>query len=123
MLFLVYDVPAQDQGEAMSMLIETKLGQFRAWTDGKVKSFLFQCPDCGEMLPMSEEVLAGIMTINHESRSRPGHKCTYSGTRDFGKTLISAMQAQILMGYKPYHDEGQDQWQPLSDGSSEKVKP
>lgn len=70
------------------------------------------------MLPMSKDTLEGIASIDHESRLNPGRFCTFSGNRDFGNTLVAAMQAQILMGYKPYHDEGQDRWQPMPGADS-----
>ena len=92
----------------MSQLVDTQLGQFRYVTDGHKKWFLFECPDCHEMLPMDEEILAGRALVDHESRTEKARFCTFSGTRQFGIQLIAAMQAQILMGYQPYHDEGQD---------------
>ena len=101
----------------MSKLVDTKLGQFRQVTDGVNKWFLFECPDCGEMLPMSEEILAGTAPIDHATRPPQTRLCTFRGVREFGKVLVSTMQAQIVMGYKPYHDEGQDRWQPS--GSNE----
>lgn len=67
---------------------------------------------------MIEDTLDGIAPIDHESRVKSGSICSFSGTRNFGSTLVAAMQAQILMGYKPYHDEGQDRWQPLPDADS-----
>ena len=97
----------------MSMLVDTDLGQFRCVTDENGKRFLLECPDCGEMLPMSEAILAGESPIDHESRRIPAKYCTFSGVREFGKALICKMQSLIVMGYKPYHDEGQDQWQPM----------
>lgn len=101
----------------MSKLVDTELGQFRQVIDGETKRFLLECPDCKEMLPMSEEILSGKAPIDHESRVYGARFCTFSGTREFGKILISTMQSQIVMGYKPYHDEGQDRWQ--SNGSNE----
>lgn len=95
----------------MSMLVDTELGQFRCVSDGQNKRFLFECPDCAEMLPMSEEIFAGRAPIDHESRIHRARFCTFTGVREFGKSLITTMQAQIVMGYKPYHDEGQDRWQ------------
>lgn len=95
----------------MSMLIDTDLGQFRCVTDGGKKRFIFECPHCLEMLPLSEEVLAGNAPVDHESRVMPGKFCSFAGTREFGKILITKMQSLILMGYKPWHDEGEDQWQ------------
>lgn len=106
----------------MSMLVDTELGQFRYVTDGPNKRFLFDCPDCHEMLPMSEEILAGRAPVDHESRIHGARFCTFAGTREFGKYLIATMQAQIVMGYKPYHDEGQDRWQPTSGGRGQ-VRP
>jgi hypothetical protein len=100
----------------MSRLVDTELGQFREVTDGTSRSFLFECPDCHEMLPMDEEILAGRAPIDHESRVHGARFCTFAGTRDFGRKLVATMQALIVMGYKPYHDEGQDRWQ--SNGSN-----
>jgi hypothetical protein len=99
------------------MLVDTEFGQFRCVTDGDRRRFLLECGDCGEMLPMSEEILAGIHPVDHESRKIAGTVCSFSGMREFGKTLIVKMQSLIVMGYKPYHDEGQDQWQPSRGGS------
>lgn len=98
----------------MSRIVDTELGQFRYVTDGAKGRFLFECPHCREMLPMNEEVLAGRDPVDHQSKTQPGRFCSFSGVREFGKYLVGAMQAQILMGYKPYHDEGQDRWQPLN---------
>ena len=97
----------------MSKLIDTKLGQFRYVTDGEKSWFLFQCPDCEELLPMPEEVLAGRAPVDHELRREgvgQAQFCSFKGTRDFGTQLISRMQAMRLMGYQPYHDEGQSEW-------------
>ncbi len=100
----------------MSKLVDTELGQFRLVENGTRKWFLFECPQCREMLPMDEETLSGRKDIQHESRILPATFCRFTGTREFGKHLITTMQAQIVMGYMPYHDEGQDQWQ--SNGSN-----
>jgi hypothetical protein len=103
----------------MSRLIDTELGQFRCVTDGASKLFLLECPDCGEMLPMEEEILAGRKPIDHESRTMAAKCCTFQGVREFGKALICKMQSLIVMGYRPYHDEGQDQWQPSRGGGAD----
>jgi hypothetical protein len=100
----------------MSKLVDTELGQFRMVEDGGRKRFLFECPACREMLPMDEDILAGRKPIDHESRLQPTTYCRFQGTREFGKVLITTMQAYILMGYKPYRDEGQDRWQPMGSG-------
>ena len=102
----------------MSMLVDTELGQFRCVTDDrKNRRWLFECPDCHEMLPMSEDHLDRKLPIDHESRKTPGSFCSFQGTRDFGAQLVHRMQALVLMGYKPTHDEGQDCWQPSRGGA------
>jgi hypothetical protein len=101
----------------MSKLVDTELGQFRFVEDAEKRRFLFECPTCGEMLPMNEEILAGRQPIDHESRLIGATFCKFSGTREFGKHLVTTMQAQIVMGYKPYHDEGQDRWQSLGENT------
>jgi hypothetical protein len=105
----------------VSKLVDTELGQFREVIDGFNKRFLFECPDCHEMLPMDEEIMAGRKSIDHESRVHGGCLCTFSGTREFGRVLISTMQAKILMGYKPCHDEGEDCWQPSRGGGCDGI--
>lgn len=92
----------------MSMLVDTQLGQFRYVTDGRRKWFLFECPHCGELLPMNEATLAGDAPITHESRHYPATYCTFAGTQQLGSALVATMQANILMGYKPYHEEGME---------------
>lgn len=90
----------------MSQLVDTEFGQFRCVTDGGRKWFLLECPVCGEMLPMNEETLAGRSPITHESRHYPGSFCDFAGTHKLGAALLSTMQARVLTGDKPYHDEG-----------------
>jgi hypothetical protein len=91
----------------MSKLIDTDFGQFRQVTDGTINWFLLQCPDCGEMLPIDDEMFAGEKPINHESKKFPASFCTFSGTKALGPELISKMQTDVLFGRVPYHDEGQ----------------
>jgi hypothetical protein len=95
----------------MSKIVDTEIGRFRQVADGQHKWFLFECPDCGEWLPMNEDVLAGRDRVVHESQKFPASYCSYGDAREFGSALIAAMQAKVLMGYKPYHDEGEDRWQ------------
>ncbi len=94
----------------MSMLVDTGLGQFRCVQDGERKRFLFECPDCHEMLPLEEDHMNGSAPVDHESRIHCARFCTFSGTREFGKHLVTSMQALILMGYRPWHDEGEDRF-------------
>lgn len=96
----------------MSRLIDTEIGQFRAVQDGAINRYLFECPHCAEMLPLSDDALNGTAPIDHESRKQVGRFCTFSGVREFGRCLVSTMQAMIVMGYQPYHDEGETRWVP-----------
>lgn len=104
----------------MSMLVDTDLGQFRCVTDdGKNRRWLFECPECRGMLPLTEAHLAGKAPIDHESRTLGATFCSFRGMRDFGEQLICRMQALVLMGYKPTHDEGEDCWKPSKGGGSD----
>jgi len=89
----------------MSRIIPTKLGRFNAVKDGTETQFLFECPDCGEWLPMSEEHLNGSTPIDHQSLKVPATFCTFSGTREFGSALISRMQAHILVDGKSFDED------------------
>lgn len=89
----------------MSKLVDTNLGQFRQVEYGDEKRFLFECPICGEMLPMDEEILAGRFPIDHESRINGAQFCTFKGTHDFGKHLVVSLRSQILVGEPTYHEE------------------
>jgi len=103
----------------MSKLIDTELGQFRYVDDGGQPKFLFHCPQCEEVLPMNEEILAGRAPVDHQKRINGIGQaifCTFKGTHELGSALVSTMQAMRLMGYMPYHDEGQDRWQPSRSG-------
>ena len=103
----------------MSMLVDTDLGQFRCVMDGQGKRFLLECPHCGEMLPMDEEILAGRKPIDHESHRMAATFCSFAGVREFGKALITQMQSLIVMGYRPWHDEGEDCWRPSRGGGAD----
>jgi len=90
----------------MSKIVPTKLGRFNAVKADGENEFLFECPDCGEWLPMSEEILNGSAPIDHQSRTRPATFCSFAGTREFGVELVAAMQARLLVDGIPY-DPGQ----------------
>ena len=94
----------------MSQLIDTTLGRFNFVMNGTYRRFLFECPDCKEWLPLDEQHLMGIAPIDHQSLINPGCFCTFSGTREFGCTVIAAIQAQKLMGFKPSHEFDENQF-------------
>lgn len=93
----------------MSKLVSTAMGQFRhvVDSDGSGGRWLFECPHCHENLPMSEDHLNGSAPIDHESRAEPGRLCTFQGAYEFGSFLVARMQARVMTGSKPYHDEGE----------------
>lgn len=88
----------------MSLIVSTDLGRFRKVVDQQKRgSFLFECPECKEWLPMTEDHLNGSRDVQHHRRV--GGLCNYVGKRSYGSTLVSTMQARILMaeeGIKPY---------------------
>lgn len=85
----------------MSRLIDSEIGQFRQVEDGLIKRFLFECPDCHEMLPMTEEILSGDSPVNHESKIYGATFCSFRGKKPMGRHLIAAIQANLLNGIGP----------------------
>jgi len=92
----------------MSLIVSTSLGRFRAVTDQQNgKSFLFECPVCGEWLPMSEEHLNGSRDVQHLRRGDTDRLCGHFEAKVYGATLVATMQAKLLMAregedVKPY---------------------
>lgn len=72
----------------MSRFVPTSIGLFRK--DDEAPEFLFLCPTCDQWLPMGEERLAGREAVDHG-------ECSYKGAREYGKWLVSTMQARRLM--------------------------
>src|SRR5690349_15458770 len=71
----------------MSLIGTTSLGRFRAVVDQqKRKSFLFECPVCGEWLPMSEEHLNGSRDVQHLRKGEPDWLCEYFEAKVYGAT-------------------------------------
>lgn len=91
----------------MSKVVPTKIGRFRQVTDGDRKWFLFECPTCGEWLPMKEEHLNGSAPIDHLSRpdgDRVRMTCAFSGKHKLGIELVTTMQVRVLMDESPCDD-------------------
>ena len=98
----------------MSLIVTTELGRFRQIVDSMgVKSFLFECPECKEWLPLSEEHLNGSVAPIHFARTDDmgtmshGRICSFSKKDCYGATLVATMQAKLLMAadgedVKPY---------------------
>lgn len=104
----------------MSKIVDTNVGRFRQVTDDKDKWFLWECPNCGSWSGMSDGQLEGKVSVVCSGPNGRGG-CDYHATHEFGASLVAAMQAKILMGYKPYYEEGKDKWQPSRDGGVDGV--
>ena len=88
----------------MSRIVETSIGRFRQVSDGTKTWFLWECA-CGSWCSLSEDQWAGRVSVDHDSQGCPAH---YHQTHDFGKALLNAIQAAMLMGDAPYVDERPD---------------
>jgi hypothetical protein len=94
----------------MSLIVSTSVGRFRQVVDSAGnKWFLFECPECKEWLPMSEEHLNGLIAPIHFAKTDDmitathNRICGYSKRERYGAFLVSTMQAKILMA-----SEGED---------------
>jgi phage terminase large subunit GpA-like protein len=82
----------------MSLIVSTSLGRFRHVVDSqKRRSFLFECPTCGEWLPMSEEHLSGSRDVQQLRRGETDRLCEYFEAKVYGATLVATMQARFIM--------------------------
>ena len=98
----------------MSKIVDTSVGRFRQVIDGTDKWFLWECPGCKQWAHLSEDQWNGKVSVDHASQGCAGQ---YHETHNFGAELVHRMQAMRLMGYRPWHEEGQDQWAtPIGDG-------
>jgi len=97
----------------MSKIVTTALGRFRMVEDHGQRSFLFECPECHEWLPLSEDHLSGSVAPIHFARTDDmgtmthGRVCHFSEKQPYGANLIATMQARLLMAaegedVKPY---------------------
>lgn len=80
----------------MSKIVDTDEGSFRFVTDGTNKWWLWECAQCGERQPVDLD----------NSVSAPCEKCGHVG-RNLGRALVAHMQARVLVGDEPTHDEDQ----------------
>ena len=83
----------------MSQLVETALGRFRRVNTGDQNhpdTWLFECPGCKQWAYLDEDQWGGRVSVDHTSPT-----CQYHETHEYGKSLVAAMQARILMGEPP----------------------
>lgn len=89
----------------MSMIVETKLGRFRAVTDGQRRWWLWECR-CGEWCNLTEDQLEGRVSVDHASHYHEYQMpnapdgvmqfCTYHETHEFAKELVTTVQARAF---------------------------
>ena len=99
----------------MSQIVTTKLGRFRAVTDGTRKWWLWECR-CGTWCNLSTDQMEGRVSVDHASHRHlypmPGTLdrmvlCTYHETHEFAKELVTTIQARLLTRgqYEPLFEE------------------
>jgi hypothetical protein len=88
----------------MSEIVDTEEGSFRRVTDGVNKWWLWECPACSERQPINLDKSEELACV----------KCGHIG-RNLGRSLVAHMQARVLTGDAPTHEEGMPHRQ-VSDG-------
>ncbi len=83
----------------MSEIVTTELGRFRRVTDGHEKWFLWECPLCKQWGRLSDDQLAGQVSVTCD--------CGYHETHRFWAELVAAMQVRILLN-EPLLDSCED---------------
>jgi hypothetical protein len=78
----------------MSLFVTTEYGRFDK-ASGTPAGWLFECPGCGEWLPLTTRMMGGSESVNHASQGCPGG---YHQTHPYGPALAARMQARALMG-------------------------
>lgn len=89
----------------MSQIVDTRLGAFRRvlldydLVQGRSDAWLWQCP-CGEWWQLSVAQWHGQAVVAHDDCSHH-----YFEIHEFGKELLAAIQAKILMGENPTRED------------------
>lgn len=88
----------------MSQIVDTSVGRFRRVNTGDPThpdTWLWECP-CGQWAYLDEDQWAGRVSVDHASDGCPKG---YHETHEYGKALVAAIQASILTGYPPTHED------------------
>lgn len=94
----------------MSRIVTTKLGRFRAVTDGTKKWWLWECPDCKAWGNLSVDQMEGRVSV-HCTAPKQYHyptsvgPCGYHQTHEFAKELATTIQARMVMGEEPWQED------------------
>ena len=101
----------------MSRIVDTELGRWRLVSNGTgEKNWLWECPKCKSWAGMNDAQMEGKVSVVCSGPGGHGG-CDYHETHKFGALLVGSIQAMRLMGYRPYHDEGEDRWgNPIAGG-------
>lgn len=88
----------------MSQIVDTSVGRFRRVNTGDPNhpdTWLWECP-CGQWAYLDEDQWAGRVSVDHASDGCPKG---YHETHEYGKILVTTMQAAILMGDPASHED------------------
>jgi phage terminase large subunit GpA-like protein len=94
----------------MSRIVATKLGRFRAVTDGDKKWWLWECPDCKTWGNLSIDQMEGRVSVHCTAPKQHHyptsvHPCGYHQTHEFAKELATTIQARMVMGEEPWEED------------------
>lgn len=67
----------------MPVIVETQHGRLRG-AKGSPSGWLLECPGCCEWLPVSEDMLHGRISVDHDHDGCAGH---YHETHDFAAAM------------------------------------
>jgi hypothetical protein len=96
------EAPCVMVGE-VSQIVTTNLGRLRRVTGSSSGAeWLLEIPGCGKWEPLSEDQLAGRLSVNHAAVC----PCGYHETHEYGAQLVAAMRAANLTGQPMTSDEG-----------------
>jgi hypothetical protein len=97
----------------MSKIVTTKLGRFRAVTDGQNSWWLWECARCKqEWLPLTTQQMDGSVSVLHDhhygdSPHGGNYYCGYHETHEFGKELVATIQTRAFFGEALYEEDQQ----------------
>lgn len=95
----------------MSKIVTTKLGRFRAVTDGESQWWLWECARCKqEWLSLSVAQMSGEASVLHDHYyGEPAYGaqryCGYHETHEFGKELVVTIQTKAFFGEQPFQED------------------
>lgn len=93
----------------MSKIVTTKLGRFRAVTDGIKNWWLWECARCKrEWLPLTPAQMDGNASVLHDfSWNDHGHDeyCGYHETHEFARRLAATVQTRAFFGEPPFEED------------------